>query len=197
MWISDIDRMKVKKNVKGLIKALGYHKDWKARDLRRAAAEALGEIGDARAVEPLIAALKDKDREMRETAAKALGEIGDARAVEPLIAALKDRELYLLGWNATEAPGKIGTPVAKPFIAAIDVCSVATEALVKIGAPAVEPLIAALKDADPDFCSAATEALVKIGAPAVELLIAALKDADEGVRKVAAEALKMIQEKKS
>ena len=49
----------------------------------------MGEIGDARAVEPLIAALKHNDTGIRQDAARALGRIGDARAVEPLIAALK------------------------------------------------------------------------------------------------------------
>jgi hypothetical protein len=49
------------------------------------AAEALGEIGDKRAVEPLIKALGYEDEYVRKSAAEALGKIGDARAVEPLI----------------------------------------------------------------------------------------------------------------
>ena len=57
---------------------------------KKKAAEALGEIGDARAVEPLILALKDEYWEVRRRAAEALGEIGDARAVEPLKKALND-----------------------------------------------------------------------------------------------------------
>jgi HEAT repeat protein len=50
----------------------------------------LGEIQDARAVEPLIAVLKDIDSNVRSNAAEALGNIKDARAVEPLIAAMQD-----------------------------------------------------------------------------------------------------------
>jgi HEAT repeat protein len=50
------------------------------------AVKALGLIRDARAVEPLAAALKDKN--VQKSAAEALGLIGDARAVEPLTAAL-------------------------------------------------------------------------------------------------------------
>jgi len=42
-----------------------------------------------RAVEPLIAALKDEDRDVRGAAAGVLGKIGDARAVESLNALIE------------------------------------------------------------------------------------------------------------
>jgi signal transduction histidine kinase len=61
--------------------------------IRAAAAEALGKIGDIRAVEPLIDALKDTHHSVRRAAAEALGKIGDTHAVEPLIAALDDEHL--------------------------------------------------------------------------------------------------------
>ena len=64
-------------------------------DVRCAAAEALGKIGDIRAVEPLIGVLQSNsskgasgvrsDDDVRCAAAEALGKIGDIRAVEPLI----------------------------------------------------------------------------------------------------------------
>ena len=60
--------------------------------MRKGAAKALGQIGDVRAVEPLIAALKDNNEDVREDVAKALGQIGDVVAGEPLCAALKDNE---------------------------------------------------------------------------------------------------------
>ena len=60
--------------------------------MRQAAAGALGQIRDARAVKPLIAALRDDYWAVRRAAAEALGQIGDAPAVEPLIAALKDQD---------------------------------------------------------------------------------------------------------
>ncbi|MEO0160809.1 MAG: HEAT repeat domain-containing protein [candidate division WOR-3 bacterium] len=44
--------------------------------VRRYAAEALGKIGDNRAVEPLIAALKDEDSDVRRYAEEALKKIG-------------------------------------------------------------------------------------------------------------------------
>jgi HEAT repeat protein len=45
----------------------------------------------APAVEPLLAALKDKDEQVREGAAGALGRIGHPSVVEPLLAALSDK----------------------------------------------------------------------------------------------------------
>ena len=61
-------------------------------DVRRLAAGALGELGDARAVEPLIAALKDESEVVRWSAARTLGELGNARAVEPLKELLGDED---------------------------------------------------------------------------------------------------------
>jgi len=90
----NIEKMKTRRDVNGLIKALGYQKgdSFDARSIRRDAARALGELEDPRAVEPLIAALKDESFSVRKAAAEALGKIGDTRAVEPLSAALKDKD---------------------------------------------------------------------------------------------------------
>ena len=48
------------------------------------AAEALGRLGDSRAVEPLIDTLWDDDARVRLKAAWALGMLGDPRALGPL-----------------------------------------------------------------------------------------------------------------
>ncbi len=62
---------------------------------RCAAATALGNLGDKRAVEPLIEALKDSDHMVRAMAAKALGSIGDPRALDALTtAAQMDRDHF-------------------------------------------------------------------------------------------------------
>jgi HEAT repeat protein len=45
--------------------------------VRMAAAQALGDIRDIRAVEPLLAALHDAEPEVRMAAAQALGDIGE------------------------------------------------------------------------------------------------------------------------
>jgi HEAT repeat protein len=73
--------------------------------VREAAAQALGIIGDQRAVEPLLQKAKmDKDRGVRESCIKALGEFGDARSIDVLVEAVEDRTTRLA---ATEAMSKI------------------------------------------------------------------------------------------
>lgn len=59
------------------------------KSVRQTAVKELGEIGGARAVEPLVAILEDADRDVARAAVTALGQIGDHRAVEPLIAVLR------------------------------------------------------------------------------------------------------------
>ena len=59
--------------------------------MRGHAAEALGKIGDPRAIDPLITALKDAKNYVRKNAAEALEEIfSRQRDVTPLIAAQED-----------------------------------------------------------------------------------------------------------
>ncbi len=60
--------------------------------MRRDAALALGQIEDARAVEPVLLALHHRDTTVRWAAAQALGELGDARVVEPLVVLLGDSQ---------------------------------------------------------------------------------------------------------
>jgi len=164
--------------------------------VRSYAAEALGNIGDPRAVEPLINVLKDDNKWwVREKAAKALGEIGDA-AIDPLIVALKDNDIGVRE-NAAEALGEIGDARAvEPLMVALKdndsrVRFSAAKALGEIGdLRAVIQLIAALKDNDHLVRSYAAVALGKTGdARAVEPLIVALKDNDDLVRSYAAVAL--------
>src|ERR1035438_10194334 len=54
----------------------------------------------APAVEPLIAAMKDRDSQVRKFAAIALGEIRDSRAFESFLAALSDTDSEVRGWAA-------------------------------------------------------------------------------------------------
>ena len=84
----NVEKLKAKRDVKGLIKALGYQED---DEIRSRAAAALGEIGDTRAVEPLIAALKDSRYSVGQQAALALGSMRDARAVMALIGTLHNK----------------------------------------------------------------------------------------------------------
>jgi hypothetical protein len=94
--------------------------------VRTRAAGCLGKLGDPRAVETLIASLRDDVPYVRESAASALGEIGDERAISPLIGALGDWKRE--GNTALGAGNQAGW------------------ALVKFGTPTVEPLLVALAD---------------------------------------------------
>ena len=57
---------------------------------RKWAAQNLGELGDNRAVEPLIATLNDENFNLRIVAAEALGKLKDPRAIIPLSTSLAD-----------------------------------------------------------------------------------------------------------
>lgn len=61
--------------------------------LRSRCAEALGLIGDERAVELLISTLRDNYADVRRHAAEALGWLGDERAVYPLFLTLRDEDV--------------------------------------------------------------------------------------------------------
>jgi HEAT repeat protein len=86
----DIIRLKEKKRVEELIKAINYTKY--GRWFREEAIGALSEIGDVRAVEPLLNILKDnsENKMLRAAAASALGAIGHTRVVESLLDILND-----------------------------------------------------------------------------------------------------------
>jgi HEAT repeat protein len=146
----DIKKMLARLNVNGLIRALDYHKN---KNIQIEAIEALGELGDKRAVEPLISRLltSNEGYNHREYHAliHALGNIGDVRAIKPLI------DAYEFGPkdDVVESLVKIGTPVVEPLIFAllkqndrsIKVCAV--RALGKIGdRRAVKPLVYAYKE---------------------------------------------------
>jgi HEAT repeat protein len=178
----NIEKMKAKKNVKGLMKALCYKRDWL---IRQTAAEALGEIGDSCAVEPLIDALRDGEGNVRKAAAKALGKIGDSCAVLPLITSIKDTDGQVRK-SATQALINLGEPAVKALVAALSDDSYrlhAAEALINIGKPTVKPLIAALIDKNKEVRFIAAKSLGTIGDPrAIEPLTAAIKDSDRRVR---------------
>ncbi|OVE79991.1 hypothetical protein BVY01_01070 [bacterium I07] len=101
----DVQDLKLKNNVKKLIKALAYKKD---DSIRKEAVEALGVIGDSRAVEPIIELLKDENQEMRRKAAEALGAIGSLNAIAPLSAVIESKNNYWIHDTALEALIKTG-----------------------------------------------------------------------------------------
>lgn len=168
------------------------HQDYMAL---KAAAEALGDLGDPRAVQPLIdragsaysgahdsvvqalgklgrPALQELLRRLKQDesgvcpdAVVALGCIGDPRALEPLLGLLRS-DNDLMRWGAAEALGKLGD------------------------ARAVEPLLRRLGDEHPGVRGAAAEALGNLGdARALAPLLGCLRDRSGHARQEAADAL--------
>jgi hypothetical protein len=105
--------------------------------VRQEVARILGQIGDSRAVEPLIEALKDPDIGARCDVAIALGKIGNTCATDPLITLL-DCENESVRVAAVTALGNVEDPRAVQALAkACDdpsawVCDVAKKASEKI-----------------------------------------------------------------
>jgi HEAT repeat protein/cyclophilin family peptidyl-prolyl cis-trans isomerase len=84
--------------------------------VRRRSALAIGRVGLADGVDPLLPLLlSDAEPEVRQMAAFALGLIGDRRAKEPLVAALADSSSLVQG-SAAEALGLVGDPTAADAI---------------------------------------------------------------------------------
>ncbi len=81
----NVKKMKARRDVQGLIKALRYEDE----NIRETAIKALSEIGSP-AVESLIAALRGGTPLARAGAVLALGEISDARTVDSLINVVKN-----------------------------------------------------------------------------------------------------------
>ena len=171
-------------------------------DVRWKAAGALGRIGDAKAVDPLIKALNDEHEPVRYTVTGALGRISDIKAVDPLINALKD-EYESMRWKAAEALGRMGDNRAvDPLINALwdeheFVRRKAAEALGRIeNVRAIEPLIEALKDKDAGVRGSVAEALGRIGdVKAIAPLTEAVNDESIYVRRIAKRTLEEIKAK--
>jgi HEAT repeat protein len=178
----DIEKEKRKRNVNGLIKALGYQKDM---SIRLEAARALGELGDARAVDPLIQILDpDMQKFMREAAAKALGEIGDIRAIEPLLAAaFKDSDelvcraaaiaLEKLGWKPTEATAMKYWLI---LYRGDKIADLARELAEKKEVAAIQSLIDIMDAAPVESHEAINQALLSFGELALDPLTKALQN---------------------
>jgi len=149
---------------------------------RSAAAKRLGEIGDKRALDSLVAALKLNTVsglgeytsastlwQVRHAAASALGALADDRAVTPLIAALKDEDHFTRIASARALVGIAHSRVVESLAAALttEKNDFVKENFIKLlgmqGNRAAEPaLMAALKDGNIRVRVYARRALKKI-----------------------------------
>ncbi len=157
---SKVEKLKEERDVEGLIGKINFGYGG-CSDV----CQALRQVGDERAVAPLIEVLeRSKDKDTQKAAATALGQIGDERAVMPLDKLLEDNgtdgELCL---SIVGALGQIGGERAiraltkamsdeirgkKDLIGLMEVSvsMATTHAIKRIGEPAVEPLIRILEE---------------------------------------------------
>jgi HEAT repeat protein len=183
-----VKELKIKRDVKGLIKALQYKGD---TDIRRTAADALGDIGEPRAIQPLIFALKyEENQNVRQAAARALRKIGEP-AINPLIASLRDKQLYQPVMELLE---KIGPGAMDSLVAALkdpQVCGGAARALAQVGGiHALGPLSEAIKE-DTRCAPIITEALGLIDdRRSVEILIESYYNGDDQMRQTATKTIR-------
>lgn len=162
--------------------------------IRMHAVVLLGKTKDPRAIEPLIAALKDVH--IKELAIEALGEIRDPRAFEQLSILLKDDD-WAIQRKAIIALGEFGDSCAiEPLITClrngdIDTKFWAEDAIKNIkDLHTVKLLITKLKNHNIGIDKFSANSLRNIGSlRAIDLLITALKDHDPYVQKYAEEAL--------
>jgi HEAT repeat protein len=172
----DIEAMKNKQDIHGLIRLLDHRKhdvQWRAADalgtlgeaacepllrpltypkihVRIGAVEALGAIKSPGSVEPLIHTLmNDTSSEMRWVTALALGEIRDKRAIPALLASLKDEDRYVR-YGSAKALEQIGWSAETDLDRAYYFIALQDwDAITKMGKSAIGPLIDMLKDKHP------------------------------------------------
>ncbi|MBN1169968.1 HEAT repeat domain-containing protein [Candidatus Micrarchaeota archaeon] len=169
----------------------------KDADIRKHTAEALGEIGDKRAVPQLMQEIHGNPSEVQKAVIEALGKIGDPQVVPVLIEEYKSGNARLEIVNALGRMGdKRATPVFTDALKSPDATMV-IEAAFGLGTIAdpktTRPLLEALRNTENDNArNRITFTLSKIGKPAVPELIKALND--ERINGYAAEALGRIKD---
>jgi HEAT repeat protein len=173
----------------------------KSPQVQKAAADALGKLGDPRAVSALATLLLRGQGEVQKAAALALQKIGGVQAVAPLAAALSLPDLSV-SQAALEALIQIGPPSLGPLVGLLkdmnrEARRRAGLALAGIGSPAVPPLVVQLKEKDPELRRLVAEILVRIGPPGLEAITSALHDPDPEVRRMVAEVLGKIGDAKA
>jgi vesicle coat complex subunit len=142
--------------------------------VRQFVAYMLGQVGDPRAIEPLIDALQDENVGVRGAAANALGTIGDQGAVPYLRPLLREANPQLVIWAAF-ALTRLGHDYFHLIVegladGAVEVRRSAILALQQLrDTRAIEPLLGLLNDherrfeADSTVAEAATKALIALG----------------------------------
>ncbi len=189
--------------------SFNFEKSDESARLRCGAAQALGKIGDNRAIIPLMSILNNREENyrLRLAVAESLGRLGDEYAVNPLIDILSDereKSVYLKE-SAVKALGMLGDIRAiSPLIDVLEskrgirdkfnfLKEQIIEAIGRIGQPsrkASDTLLKALHDEAPSIRLAAVAALGQIGDDdCVEALKNCVMDENDDVAKAAVYAV--------
>jgi HEAT repeat protein len=178
--VEALGRMRSASSVEPLLWVLFNDRD---QAVREDVVRALGQVGDARAMEFLITAMKEPG--LRPLAVEALGQIGDRRAVPALIAVLEgtdrpdglrtvagcgdiwDEEMLTQG-AAVRALGRIGDDAAiASLLKALEQTTTradAAAALVKFGSKVIAPLVTIMsQSSEENLRFHAKEALAALG----------------------------------
>jgi len=108
----NIKRLKDRRDIGGLLKALDYKKD---DNIRSQAAEALGSLREKSAVEPLLNLLEHESFKNSDAIISSLGKIGDDRAVAPLIQRIR-RQKAISSPDELTALQDIGLPSVQSLL---------------------------------------------------------------------------------
>lgn len=179
------------------------------------AAQALGRIGGAVAVQPLVAALLDEDEDVRTDAAEALAGLADPQAGKQLLENLLGDPCAEVKLAAIDGLAKLQDGQAVPWLRRmvkgrdaeivwdedefyasgwddwVDIQIRAVSALADLNAAeAVPDIVAAIWDEDAqDMTEAAFKALARMGLPGIEALACILDEDSVRLRRRAAAAL--------
>ena len=218
----NVEKLKAKKDINGLIKTLDYQKD---KEICKAAAIALGEIGGESSVNPLMVKLNDADLMPTAMAAlvkigkptvkwintypknseriKILEKIGNPEAIQVLIKESNQLANKETRNSAIEALVRIGNPAAKLIIDQICSSYISLRGIEEVlgrigGENNIELLCEALENKNNDVRRNIVECLGHIGGKkSVTTLIDLLKDNDWPVRSKAAEYLGFISDQEA
>jgi HEAT repeat protein len=213
----DVDALAERRDIDGLVRALGHRDpgvqtraaralatmgpeavdtliralETDDRDLRLGIIEAMGEIRDPSVMDDLLPLLHDRSNEVRWAAALALGQLGDPKAIPLLVRSLRDPDRYVR-YGAAIALGQLGwTPQADEGRACMALALQDWDRLAALGKTALPALQLASTDRDREVRAKAVAIMGQIGDPSSgPALIRALGDPDDTVRWNAVQAAK-------